>query len=103
MGEEQISFDFEPARRVYSVAELSAAIRAVLDSWFQDIWVAGETSGVKLASSGHYYFTLKDERAQLRCVCFRAQARLLRFKPQDGIAVLARGRIDVYEPRGEYQ
>ena len=103
MGEEQISFNFEPARRVYSVAELSAAIRAVLDSQFQDIWVAGEISGVKLASSGHYYFTLKDERAQLRCVCFRAQARLLRFKPQDGIAALARGRIDVYEPRGEYQ
>ena len=103
MGEQQISFAFEPARRVYSVGELSTAIRALLDSEFQDIWVAGEISGAKLASSGHHYFTLKDERAQLRCVCFRAQARYLRFKPQDGIAVLARGRIDVYEARGEYQ
>jgi exodeoxyribonuclease VII large subunit len=103
MKEEQISFDFEPARRVYSVGELNAAIRDLLDSRFQDIWVAGEISGVKLASSGHYYFTLKDEQAQLRCVCFRASARYLKFKPQDGIAVLARGRIDVYELRGEYQ
>ncbi len=103
MGEEQISLDFEPARRIYTVGELSATIRALLDSHFQDIWVAGEISGVKLAASGHYYFTLKDEQAQLRCVCFRTSARYLRFKPQDGIAVLARGRIDVYEPRGEYQ
>jgi exodeoxyribonuclease VII large subunit len=103
MGEEQISLDFEPPRRVYSVGELTAAIRGLLDSQFQDIWVAGEISGVKLASSGHYYFTLKDQQAQLRCACFRASARYLKFKPQDGIAVLARGRIDVYEPRGEYQ
>jgi exodeoxyribonuclease VII large subunit len=103
MGEAQISLDFAPARRIYSVAELNAAIRSLLDSQFQDVWVAGEISGVKLAASGHYYFTLKDEQSQLRCVCFRASARYLRFKPQDGIAVLARGRIDVYEPRGEYQ
>ncbi len=103
MGEQQISLDLEPARRIYGVGELSAAIRALLDREFRDVWVAGEISGVKLATSGHYYFTLKDERAQLRCVSFRAQARYLRFKPQDGIAVLARGRIDVYEPRGEYQ
>ena len=103
MEEEQISLDFEPARRVYTVAELTAAVRGLLDSHFQDIWVAGEISGVKLASSGHYYFTLKDQQAQLRCVSFRASARYLKFKPQDGIAVLARGRIDVYELRGEYQ
>ena len=100
MSMEQISLDFSPARRVYTVAELSAAIRALLGGEFQDIWVAGEISGVKLAASGHYYFTLKDEPSQLRCVCFRASARYLRFKPQDGIAVLARGRIDVYEATG---
>ncbi len=103
MGEAQITLDFGPGRRVYTVAELNAAIRAILDSQFQGIWVSGEISGVRLASSGHYYFTLKDEQAQLRCVCFRASARYLRFKPQDGIAVIARGRIDVYESRGEYQ
>ncbi len=63
--------------------------------------VSGEISGVKLAAVC-YYFTLKDAEAQLRCVCFRSTARFLKFKPQDGVA-LARGRIDVYEARGEYQ
>jgi exodeoxyribonuclease VII large subunit len=103
MNMEQTSLDFSLARRVYTVAQLSAAIRELLGGGFQDIWVAGEISGVKLAASGHYYFTLKDESSQLRCACFRASARYLRFKPQDGVAVLARGRIDVYEARGEYQ
>jgi exodeoxyribonuclease VII large subunit len=60
MGEEQISLDFGSSRRIYSVGELNAAIRALLDSQFRDVWVAGEISGVKLAASGHYYFTLKD-------------------------------------------
>ncbi len=103
MDEEQISFEFEPARQIYTVAGLNAAVRSLLESQFQDIWVSGEISGVKLAASGHYYFTMKDEQSQLRCVLFRTAARYLRFKPQDGIAVLARGRVDVYEPRGEYQ
>lgn len=94
---------WEAPRRQYGVAELNAAIRGLLDEEFGDIWVAGEVSGVKLAASGHYYFTLKEANATLRCVCFRMAARLLKFKPQDGIAVIARGRIDVYEARGEYQ
>lgn len=100
---EQTSFQWEPARRIFTVGELNAAIRSLLDAEFQDVWVAGEISGVKLAASGHYYFTLKDMGSQLRCVCFRMAARYLRFKPQDGVAVLARGRVDVYEARGEYQ
>ena len=100
---EQISFDFEPTRRVVTVSELTAAIRATLDAGFHDVWVAGEISGVKVSSGGHYYFTLKDAGAQLRCVVFRNAARLLKFKPQDGIAAVVRGRIDVYEVRGEYQ
>jgi len=100
---QQTSFDFEAQRRVLTVGDLNAAIRGLLESAFPDVWVAGEISGTKLAASGHYYFTLKDDSAQVRCVCFRNAARLLRFKPQDGVAVLARGRIDVYEPRGEYQ
>jgi len=70
MGDEQTSFQWEPERRLYSVSELNAAVHALLDREFQDIWVAGEISGVKLAASGHYYFTLKDQTAQLRCVCF---------------------------------
>jgi exodeoxyribonuclease VII large subunit len=99
---EQIALDFAE-RRVWRVAELTAAIGEVLGREFPDLWVAGEISGVRLANSGHYYFTLKDGEAQIRCVCYRLAARYLRFKPQDGVAVLARGRIDVYAPRGEYQ
>ena len=70
---------------------------------FTDILVAGEISGVKFATSGHYYFTLKDSLSQLRCVCYKMTARYLRFKPQDGAAVLARGRVDLYDARGELQ
>ncbi|MCX6620247.1 MAG: exodeoxyribonuclease VII large subunit [Acidobacteria bacterium] len=100
---EQLALTWEPERRIFGVAELNAAIRALLDRQFGNLWVAGEISGVRQAASGHYYFTLKDHDAQLRCVCFRNSARLLKFKPQDGVSVLARGRIDVYEQRGEYQ
>jgi exodeoxyribonuclease VII large subunit len=100
---EQFALEFAPQRRVYSVSELNAAIRELLDREFQDIWVSGEISGVKLASSGHYYFTLKEREAQLRAVAFRSAHRYWKFKPQDGVAVLARGHIDVYEARGEYQ
>ncbi|HEX8984998.1 MAG TPA: exodeoxyribonuclease VII large subunit, partial [Bryobacteraceae bacterium] len=68
-----------------------------------DVWVAGEISGLKHAASGHYYFTLKERDSQVKCVAFRSAHRYWKFKPQDGLAVLARGRIDVYEARGEYQ
>src|SRR5947209_9236211 len=100
---EQYALQFAPPRRVYTVTELNSAIRAILDREFRDIWIGGEISGTKLAASGHYYFTLKERDAQLRCVCFRSTHRYLKFKPQDGIAVVARGRIDVFEARGEYQ
>ena len=100
---EQIAFRFESTRRVFSVAELNAAIHGLLAGEFSDIWVSGEISGTRAAPSGHYYFTLKERDAQIRCVCFRQTARYLKFKPQDGIAAVARGRIDVYEVRGEYQ
>jgi exodeoxyribonuclease VII large subunit len=98
-----LEFDLAPQRRVYSVGELNAAIRAALEAEFSGVWVAGEISGVKLATSGHYYFTLKEREAQVKCVAFRSSHRYWKFKPQDGLAVLARGRIDVYEARGEYQ
>jgi exodeoxyribonuclease VII large subunit len=102
-GMQQPLLDFGPLRKVYSVSELNGRIRAILDGEFADLWVAGEISGVRLASSGHYYFTLKDEESQLKCACFRMSARYLKFKPQDGVAVIARGRLDVYDARGEYQ
>ena len=102
---EQFAFEFDlaPERRIYSVRELNAAIRATLDAEFQDVWVSGEISGAKLAASGHYYFTLKEQDSQIKCVAFRSAHRYWKFKPQDGLAVLARARIDVYEARGEYQ
>ncbi len=100
---EQIAFSFDPVRRVYTVAELNAAIHGILEREFDDVWVMGEISGTRAATSGHYYFTLKERDAQLRCVCFRQTARYLKFKPQDGVSVIARGSIDVYEVRGEYQ
>jgi exodeoxyribonuclease VII large subunit len=98
-----LEFDLVPEQPVYSVSELNAAIRVVLDEEFQDIRVSGEISGCKLAASGHYYFTLKEREAQVKCVAFRSAHRYWKIKPQDGLAVIARGRIDVYEARGEYQ
>ena len=98
-----LEFDLTPERRIYTVGELNAAIREALEPEFRDVWVSGEISGLKLAASGHYYFTLKERESQVKCVAFRSAHRYWKFKPQDGMAVLARGSIDVYEPRGEYQ
>src|SRR2546423_4644553 len=100
---EQFVLQFGPERRTVTVSELNASIRELLDQEFSDIWVSGEISGTKLAASGHYYFTLKDEAAQLRCVCYKMTARYLKFKPQDGVEALVRGRVDFYDARGELQ
>ena len=99
----QFSLDFLPERKVFSVSEINAAIRDTLEGTFAGVWVEGEISNFRAAASGHLYFTLKDAEAQLKCVFFRQNARFARFKPADGIAVVARGRIGVYELRGEYQ
>ncbi|MCA2967320.1 MAG: exodeoxyribonuclease VII large subunit [Acidobacteriaceae bacterium] len=90
-------------RRQYTVSELTGEIAGILSTEFTNIWVSGEVSGLKVATSGHAYFTLKDDGAQIRCACWKGSYRLLRFKPHDGLALLARGRVEVYEPRGEYQ
>ena len=100
---EQIALDWTPEPHYYTVGELTTALRGVFAEYFTDIWVAGEISGTKLAPSGHYYFTLKDENAQLKCACYKMTARYLKFKPQDGVAALVRGRVDLYEVRGEVQ
>ena len=98
-----LEFDLFPERRVFTVSELNSAIRGLLDQEFGDISVAGEISGLKLAASGHYYFTLKERESTIKCAAFRSSHRYWKFRPQDGLAVVARGRIDVYEARGEYQ
>ena len=99
----QVPFDFQPQRKVFTVSELSTEIKNLLEKKFPDVWVTGEVSNFRGATSGHLYFTLKDANAQIRAVCFRNQARYLKFKPQDGISVIARGHLSVYEARGEYQ
>ena len=86
-----------------SVSELSARLRGVLESEFVDLWVEGEISNGRVWNSGHFYFTLKDAGAQVKGVVFRSALRLLKFRPEDGLHVVARGRISVYEPKGEYQ
>jgi exodeoxyribonuclease VII large subunit len=87
----------------WSVRELVAGIREQIEGEYEDVWVEGEISNCRAAPSGHIYFTLKDGEAQLPVVLFRRQALLLRFRPQDGVAVLARGRVSVYESRGQLQ
>jgi exodeoxyribonuclease VII large subunit len=90
-------------RKALSVSELTARIKNHVESRFVDVWVEGEISNFKRHASGHWYFTLKDEAASIRCASFRMQNRLVRFGPEDGLTVRARGRLCVYEARGEYQ
>src|SRR5437868_25823 len=100
---EQLGFTFQPQRRVFSVRDLVSTVRTALEREYTDIWIGGEISNYRPAESGHLYFTLKDGEAQLRVVMFRMQARLLRFRPENGMEIIARGRITVYESRGELQ
>jgi exodeoxyribonuclease VII large subunit len=90
-------------RRVFSVGELTRDIRALIEGHFGEIWLEGEISNCKVWNTGHMYFTLKDEGAQIKAVMFRTAVRYLRFKPADGLHVVARGQLGVYEPKGEYQ
>src|SRR6478672_4045896 len=92
-----------PQRRVVTVSELTAAVREALETGFGDIWVEGEISNCRLWNTGHLYFTLKDSGAQIKGVMFRSAVRYLKFKPEDGLHVIARGRLGVYDPKGEYQ
>jgi exodeoxyribonuclease VII large subunit len=91
------------ARQVWTVSELTQRIKVLLEERFPAFWVEGEISNLRVPSSGHAYFTLKDEAAQIKAVLFRNRARRLRFEPEDGLSVLAFGGLDVYGPRGEYQ
>lgn len=88
---------------MYTVGELTEEIRDLLEGHFEFVWVEGEISNFSAPLSGHYYMILKDEKAQIRAVMFRHQARYLKFMPEDGMKVIAQGRIGIYAPRGEYQ
>jgi exodeoxyribonuclease VII large subunit len=91
------------ADKVFTVSQVTHLVKDKLETAFPQLWVEGEVSNFHRHQSGHQYFTLKDERSQLRAVLFRGEARQLRFDLKDGLQVVCRGRLNVYEPRGEYQ
>src|SRR5918993_3518698 len=93
----------EVERRPLTVSELTSQVRGALENRFASVWVEGEISNFKAHASGHWYFTVKDEAAQLRAACFRGANSRIRFRPSNGLQVRARGRLTVYEPRGDYE
>ncbi len=92
-----------PLRYILTVSELTHEIKDILEDRFPDVWVEGEISNLRIPPSGHIYFTLKDENSQIRAVLFKMQSRTLRFVPEDGLHVICRGRVSLYEKRGDYQ
>lgn len=96
-------FDEASSRRILTVSDLSGLVRASLESDFSEVWIEGEISNLRAPGSGHLYCTLKDHASQIRAVIFRSTALKLRFGVENGLHVIARGRVTVYEPRGEYQ
>ena len=92
-----------PERKIFTVSEFTEKIREILEKEYPSVWIQGEISNFRSAPSGHLYFTLKDNAAQIRCVMFRLQGRFLKFRPEDGLNVIAWGRLSVYSLRGEYQ
>jgi exodeoxyribonuclease VII large subunit len=101
---DQLGLSFAPPeRRVWTVRGLVAALRAHVEREYGEAWVEGEISNFRAQGSGHLYFTLKDGNAQLKVVMFSSKARLLRFRPQDGMQVVLRGKVTIYEDRGDLQ
>jgi exodeoxyribonuclease VII large subunit len=92
-----------PPRHVFTVSDLTGLVRRRLEGDFSDVWVEGEISNLRNPGSGHFYLTLKDAQSQLRAVVFRSVARVVKFALKDGLSVICRGHVTVYEPRGEYQ
>ncbi|MEE9165043.1 MAG: exodeoxyribonuclease VII large subunit, partial [Nitrospinota bacterium] len=92
-----------PERQVYTVTEITRAIKFSLETEFPRVWIEGEISNLRIPSSGHMYLTIKDEESQIKVVMFRSGKSQLKFGPKDGDQVIVKGKITVYEPRGEYQ
>jgi len=104
VSSDQLGFTFRPfERRIWTVRDLVSTVRTHIEREYGDIWVEGEISNFRAHDSGHLYFTLKDQNAQLRAVMFRSAARLLRFRPENGMQIVLRGRVTVYEDRGELE
>jgi exodeoxyribonuclease VII large subunit len=102
-GEQETSGTVSSSRTVLTVSELNATIRDLLENQLQNVWVEGEISNARVWNTGHMYFTLKDGASQIKAVMFRSAVRYLKFKPEDGLKVVARGKVSVYDPKGEYQ
>lgn len=98
-----VAKDSDEEPRVYSISEINRAIRETLEGKFSLLWLKGEISNFKAHSSGHFYFSLKDDKAQINAVMFRGHNARLKFRPEDGMEVVVRGKVTVYEPRGNYQ
>ena len=94
---------YSAARQVFTVSKLTVRIRSLFEENLGPVWVEGEVSGLRRPASGHMYLSLKDPEAQLRAAVFRNRLRYMAFRPEDGMHVLAFGRLDVYGPRGDYQ
>ncbi len=91
------------ATRVFRVSEITQDIKTILENTYPEIWIEGEVSNLSQPTSGHLYFTLKDEFAQLKCVFFKSNHKNLKFQLQDGFQVICCGKIGVYEKEGKYQ
>ena len=92
-----------PGQQIYTVAEITRAIKFSLETDFHQVWIEGEISNLRIPSSGHMYLALKDKESLIKAVMFRSSKSHLKFEPEDGQKIIARGNISVYEPRGEYQ
>src|SRR5438034_1070578 len=104
VSSDQLGFSFRPLeRRIWTVRDLVSTVRTHIEREYGDVWVEGEISNFRAHDSGHLYFMLKDQNAQIRAVMFRSSARLLRFRPDDGMQIVLRGRVTIYEDRGELQ
>src|SRR3990167_3210986 len=95
--------DVEIEQHIYTVSQLNKEAKSVLESEFPQVWVEGEISNFSAPGSGHWYFSLKDTGAQVRCAMFKGQQRRLTFAPKDGMHILVRARVSMYENRGEFQ
>src|SRR4051812_28772407 len=105
---EQMRMDFDAADKatepqILSVSDVNKAVRGTLETTYRLLWIKGEISNFKAHSSGHFYFSLKDSKAQINAIMFRGFNQGLKFRPADGMEVIVRGKITVYEPRGTYQ
>lgn len=103
MTRSSMEIDTQPSREIYSISKLNSEARALLEKRFPLVWVEGEISNLARPASGHIYFSLKDEAAQVRCAMFKMRNRLVNFQPKNGQQILARVRISLYEARGEFQ